>query len=569
MAVIGSTGRIRALLFLVILVGIGLVGKLYLVQIVNGAQYSEEADHQYVRPNHNLYNRGTIYFQPHDGEPLPAATLDSGFTVAINPQQVSRPEETYRLLSSIIDIEKESFLEKAAKEDDPYEEIAKRLDRVTADALDELPLEGVQLYKEKWRHYPGDSMAAHTLGIVGYQDGKNVGQYGLERFYEEVLRRGNSQLHVNFFAEVFSNMKDTIFQGSAKQGSIVTGIEPNVQALLESQLEKISNTWNSRLTGGIIMDPATGQILAMAVDPTYDPNDRSGTDQSMFKNPLIENVHEMGSIIKPITMAIGLDAGAITPDTTYNDKGFLELSGYTIKNYDGVGRGIVSMQDVLNESLNTGSAFVAQQVDVERFANKMRAFGLGEKTKIDLPSETSGLISNLETARDIEVATASYGQGIAMSPISTTRALAVLANGGRLVTPHVGRKIVYDIGGSTSLVPDVGEQVIDPTTSETITRMLVNVVDEALAGGEHARDRHSIAAKTGTAQIPIVGGSGYYENKYLHSFFGYAPAYDPKFLVFLYTIEPQGTQYASQTLTDPFMDLITYLINYYEVPPDR
>ena len=227
------------------------------------------------------------------------------------------------------------------------------------------------------------------------------------------------------------------------------------------------------------------------------------------------------------------------------------------------------MQEVLNQSLNVGMAFVAKRVGGPTLSSRMKGLGFGEETGIDLPFETRGLISNLDNPRDVEYATAAFGQGIALTPIETARALAALGNGGYLVTPHIASRIQYDNGAVTNVTPADSKQVFSKQTSETITRMLVHVVDTALRGGEVKKEHYSIAAKTGTAQIAKKGARGYYDDRYLHSFFGYFPAYDPKFLVFLYHVEPQGAKYASETLTDPFMKLADFLINYYQVPPDR
>jgi len=204
-----------------------------------------------------------------------------------------------------------------------------------------------------------------------------------------------------------------------------------------------------------------------------------------------------------------------------------------------------------------------------KFADYMRNFGIGSETGIDLPNETHGLTDNLNSPRDIEYATASFGQGIAMTPIETVRALAVLGNGGKLVNPHLGKEIQFKIGGSKKISYGIEKQVIKKETSEEISRMLVHVVDNALLNGKVKMDRYSIAAKTGTAQISMENGRGYYEDRYLHSFFGYLPAYNPRFIVFLYTVYPKGVKYASETLTVPFMDITKYLINYYQIPPDR
>src|SRR5690606_4646376 len=213
-----------------------------------------------------------------------------------------------------------------------------------------------------------------------------------------------------------------------------------------------------------------------------------------------------GSIIKPLTVAAGLDSGAITPQSTYYDAGSMTLNGRTFSNYDGKARGLVSIQEILNQSLNTGVAHIVQQMGKGKFAEYMLDFGLGEETGIDLPNETHGLVSNLESPRDIEYATASFGQGIAMTPIETVRALATLGNGGKLINPHLVTRIDYKLGGSKKVTPGPERQVISKETSEEITRMLVKVVDTALLGGTVKMDRYSIAAKTGTAQIAKPNG---------------------------------------------------------------
>ncbi len=318
------------------------------------------------------------------------------------------------------------------------------------------------------------------------------------------------------------------------------------------------------------MDPKTGSIYAFASVPNFDANNfRNEKDISAFSNPLVEDVYEMGSIIKPVSMAIGIDTGVVTPQTTYNDTGCISLDGYKVCNFDGKARGVIPMQEVLNQSLNVGVSFVVSKVGKERFGERMRAFGFGKETGIDLPNEVHGLVDNLASPRMIEYSNASFGQGIAMTPIETVRALAAVANGGTLVTPHVAQTIQYESGASQDVTFDDSTRVISQQTSETVTRMLVEVVDKALLHGTVALPHYSVAAKTGTAQIARAGARGYYTDRYLHSFFGYFPAYNPRFIVFLYTFEPVGAKYASETLTEPFMDITKFLINYYELPPDR
>jgi cell division protein FtsI (penicillin-binding protein 3)/stage V sporulation protein D (sporulation-specific penicillin-binding protein) len=307
----------------------------------------------------------------------------------------------------------------------------------------------------------------------------------------------------------------------------------------------------------------------MAWSPTFDLNNFKESDVSVFSNPMVEGRYEMGSIIKTMTMAIDLDAGAIKPNSTYYDAGCTTLNKKTVCNYDGAARGTVDMQQVLSQSLNLGAAHIALTTGNEKFAEYMKNFGVGTETGIDVPNEGIGLINNLDSKREIEIATASYGQGVAFTPIATVRALSALANGGKLITPHIVKRIEYKTGltKKISFAPD--KQVIKPETSNEVTKMLVEVVDKALRGGNAKIPGYSVAAKTGTAQMTDEGKAGYVEGKYLHSFFGYFPAYNPKFLVFLFHTYPKNVKYASETLTDPFLNITKFLINYYQIPPDR
>jgi cell division protein FtsI/penicillin-binding protein 2 len=377
-------------------------------------------------------------------------------------------------------------------------------------------------------------------------------------------------MSVNFFAELFSNLGELVYRkDESTSGDIVTTLEPTVSRMLDSVLMETNDTYDSKLTGAIIMDPQTGEIIAMNAVPGFDLNDRTGATIDQFQNPLVENVYEFGSTIKALTVAAGLDSGAIVPETTYYDSGSLNLDTFTIRNFDGRGRGTVPMQEILNQSLNTGVAWIVDQMGKDKFRDYFMNYKIGSETGIDLPNEAFGLIENLNSPRDVEYATASFGQGIALTPIAATRALATLGNGGKLVTPHLVKRIDYDDGTSKDIHYPDGHQVLTVETSEEISRMLTTVVDDALRNGTVALPNHTIAAKTGTAQIPDPVQGGYYEDKFLHSFFGYFPAFDPEYIIFMYTVEPQGVRYASETLTAPFMDITKFLINYYSIPPDR
>ena len=547
-----------------------LVTRLYYLQVVERENFLEQADRQHFSPSGALYDRGSIFFENKDSIKVSAATLRSGFILAINPTQVKDLEITYEKINKVVPIDRLEFFKRAGKQGDPYEEIARHLSEVSAEKIQSLKLPGVFLSKERWRSYPGERLAGHAVGFVGYKGDKLMGRYGLEYFYEDTLSREGENPYGNFFAELFSNVKKVVSSRESLRGDIVTTIEPTVEGFLEKELSSIQKKWDSKTSGGIIMDPKTGEIRAMASIPDFNPNALGAEKSSaIFSNPLVESVFEMGSIIKPLTVSAGINAGVITAESVYTDHGSISLDGAVISNFDGKARGAVSMQEVLNQSLNTGAAYIASKLGGAELTRYFLSFGLGEETGIDLPNEAHGLVDNLKSPRALEYATASFGQGIAMTPIATVRALSALANSGVLPNPRLVNRIEYKIGGSKTVSFSEGTRVLKPETAEEVTRMLVKVVDTALLGGTVKLPHWSVAAKTGTAEISKSGGGGYYEDKFLHSFFGYFPAYDPKFIVFLYTIEPKGVSFSSHTLTTPFLNITKFLIDYYEIPSDR
>lgn len=563
-----SFSRTIILSITILFLALVLITKLFLVQIVHSNSYLERADRQYATPSSNIFERGTIYFERRDGELVSAATQTSGFKVAIDPGKIVNKEKTFEALSAIISLDPDVFFAKASKTSDPYEEIANRLSQKEADAISALAIPGVSIFKEKWRFYPGGNLASHLLGFVGYRGDELAGQYGLEQEYNQVLSRSKDNPYVNFFAEVFSDLRNVLTSSTDRGGSIVTTVDPAAQSFLEKELSRVAEKYRTDSIGGIIMNPKNGSIYAMSFSPNFDPNNYSKVeDISIFSNPNVENIYEFGSVVKPLVMAAALDAGVITAGTTFEDKGSVMVEKKEIFNFDRKGRGVVDMQEVLSQSLNTGMVFVFRQLGRERMRDYMFSYGIKEKTGIDLPNEVAGWTANLNTPRDIEYANASFGQGIAFTPVALLRALASLSNGGQLVTPHLVSEIKYLDGTSKKLEYQTKPTKISKATAEEITRMLVTIMDQGLRGGASKFEHYSVAVKTGTAQVPKPGG--YYDDRYNHSFFGYFPAYDPEFIIFLFAVNPKGVRYSSETWTDPFLAITKFLLNYYEVPPDR
>jgi cell division protein FtsI/penicillin-binding protein 2 len=561
--------RSRIIIFFVVIFAGILLTKLFYVQVVHGGVYSETADRQYATPSSDIFERGSVYFERKDGELVSAATQTSGFKIAINTDKLGDAENTYGKLSKIIPIDHDNFISRAGKKNDPYEEIANRISKSEADAVAALKLPGVNIFKEKWRLYPGGNLASHTLGFVGYKGDELGGRYGLEREYDSTLARNSDNPYINFFAEVFSNIHKTLFEDDKPEGDIITTIEPQVQNFLEKKLAEVRERYAVDAIGGIIMNPEDGSIYALGAKPDFNPNTFSDVKQvSIFTNPIVENVLEFGSVVKPLVMASALNEKVLTADTTYTDKGEVTIEKHQIFNFDKKGRGAgTSMQDVLNQSLNTGMVFVEEKLGRVNLRNYLLSYGIKEKTGIDLPNETSGLVSNILTSpREIEYANAAFGQGIALTPIELTRALASLSNGGNLVVPHIVKEIKYDDGTFKNMTYPTVPTKITKATSQEITRMLVTVMDKGLKSG---LDHFSVAVKTGTAQVADNTTGGYYKDRHTHSFMGYFPAYNPKFIIFLYAINPKGVAYSATTWTAPFLDITKFLLNYYNISPDR
>ncbi len=549
-----------------------LILRLYFVQIVHGHEFSLRADRQYISSSQALYDRGSIFFTRKDKTLISAATLGTGFILSINPSQITDEKDTFQKLSAITPLDEAAFLTAVAKKTDPYEVLAHHVPQAAGAAIQQAKLKGVTVTLERWRTYPASTQAAQSIGFVAFDnDNSLAGRFGLERYYNDVLDRGAVGLFGNFFAELFANLDNVVVDArQARQGDLVTTIDPVVQEKLDQVLAQTNARYASQETGGIIMDPRTGEIIAMDSAPSFDANDFAHGDANRFGNPLVEHQYEFGSIMKALTMAAGLDAGVITPTATYNDTGCVTVNKQTFCNYDLKARGPgTPVQEILSQSLNVGAAFIAGRLGHERFRTYFERLGFGTETGIDLPSEARGNIENIKKSpRDIEYDTASFGQGIAETPVQMIKALGALANDGAVVTPHLVRAVRLENGVTKTISWGKPEQVFSAKAAAEATTMLVKVVDTKLADGKDKIPNLSVAAKTGTAQIAGPGGK-YAEGLYFHSFMGYFPASDPKYIILLYTRQPQGVQYASETLTEPFMTLTHFLINYYVVPPDR
>ncbi len=464
-----------------------------------------------------------------------------------------------------------NLVERLSKHDDPYEPIARNIEQDVLDRLLELEIDGVNYVLEDVRAYPERGLGGHVLGFVGRdEEGKPIGQYGLEGYYNDFLAGTTGSLYSQADgAGRWIGVGERSFAPAVDGGDLMLTIDRNVQytacGLLRDAVEKFS------ADGGalVIVDPDTGAVIAMCGAPDFEPNVYAEVeDISVYNNPAIFTAYEPGSIFKPFTLAAGIDSGAISPSTLFIDVGSVVLDERTIRNADNRVYGLVDMTTALEESINTAMVFAMQQTGKDVFAGYVRNFGFGTLTGITLNSEVAGTVDSLDKPGDIFAATASFGQGITVTPIQIAMAYATIANGGTLMEPYIVKEMRYPDGTVEKHAPSKVRQVLTSNTATTVGAMLVSVVEEG-HGKRAGVPGYWIAGKTGTAQIAKNGV--YSSTEFNGSFAGFGPVEDPRFAMVVKIENPKSENiiYAESTAAPLFGEIAQYLLEYYAVAPDR
>jgi len=558
--------RMNYVLLFFLIAMAALLARLFMLQIVQHREYLVLAAQQHRLVEEIMPERGAIFAKSRGDELIPLAMNRTFGNVAVSPRDLKDPSSVAVILGQILDIKKEEILPKLLKQNDPYEVIAKKIEPSQKEEIEKRKIKGVFVEEEKRHVYPHKTLAAHVLGFVNQEA---EGKYGLERIYERDLTGERGMLEgVKDAAGFWIALGRKIVRPSRNGASLVLTIDYNIQLKAEEALAKAREKWKAASGSILVTEPGTGKILALAALPVFDPNFYAKEkDLSVFLNPLVESRYELGSVLKPLTMASGLEEGVVYPETTYVDEGAVKVRGYTIRNFDLNAHGKQTMTQILEKSLNTGAAYVAKLLGMHRQEEYLRRFGLDGKTGIDLPGEVGGDLSNLKTGREIEFYTASFGQGIAITPLQLASAIGAIANGGTLMKPYVVERIIDDAGNTTVRSPEARRRVIATSTAEMVTKMLVSAVRSGFENRASVKG-YFVAGKTGTAQIPRSDGRGYSDDV-IHTFVGYAPAFRPRFLILLKLDKPQGNRFAANTLTSAFHDLAEFILNYYEIPPDE
>jgi cell division protein FtsI/penicillin-binding protein 2 len=566
-----SQKRITSLLFILIAIAIIIGIRLFQISVLENKNYLAQAESQHRVIEEVPAHRGKIYAASYNSnEKYELATNISLYAITAVPKQITDKEKAAEEVSGLIGLTKNEVLEKIKGTESYIPPLAHKLSLEQAEAVENKDIKGIYIIPEEWRFYPENGLAAH---ILGYVDTEGKGNYGVEGYYNQELS-GDSGA---FFAE--KDVKGRYIQVSAKSDpqdgrDLMLSVDRSVQNYSEELIKKSVEKFGAKGGQIIVMDPSTFEIIAMATDKSFDPNNYSKEAEektvNIFSNPNTANAYEPGSVIKAMTMAGGIDSGSVTAATEETFPAFVEIQGYKIWTWDKKAHGKENMTEVLETSDNIGAIFVEQRMGKPTFYDYFsERFGFGEKMGIDVDSESPGKLVPLRQMQDVEAANIAFGQGIAMTPLQVICGFAAIANGGKMLEPHVVKQMIEHKGGkeeAKDIKPKFVRQVVSKETANTVKGMLESVVLYGY-GKEAQVPGYRIAGKTGTAQIP--GPGGYLEDKTIHSFVGMAPVDNPRFVVLVKLDEPATNPWASYTATSVFSELASYLFKYYQIAPSK
>ncbi|MEI8103980.1 MAG: penicillin-binding protein 2 [Candidatus Moraniibacteriota bacterium] len=560
--------RLGWLLFFMCLVIVGVVWRLFVLQVVQSSMYAKQAVDQQTASGELFPDRGEVFLQDEGKALYPLAINRPYFAASLAPKEVADPEAVAMLLSDTLQLNRQDTLTKINQKDDPYIFLAHKLPDDAVNKIRAAGLKGIHLDKENYRFYPAETMASQVIGFTGTESGQLMGRYGVEASWDDALRGQNGMIDQERDAAgrwIPLSSRETI---PAQNGNgLVLTINRVIQYEATRILRESLDKYGSQSGSVVVLEPSTGRILAMVSLPEFDPNNYAGGDMASFVNPITSSVYEPGSIMKPLTMAMGLEAGKVTPLTEYVDTGHVFESGYDIRNAEEKIYGQSNMVKVLDQSINTGVVFVEKLLGNSLFSDFMDRFGFGAKTGIDLPAEAVGSLANLtNTKRSLSFFTASFGQGVSVTPLQMVMAYGALANGGELMKPQIVEAKIHPDGTREEIPPVSVRRVIRSDTAQTIGTMLRDVVVNG-HGKRADVPGYLVGGKTGTAQVPKTDGKGYQDNVNIGSFIGYAPINDPKFVILAKIDDPKNVEWAESSAAPVFGEVMKFLLGYAKIPP--
>lgn len=572
--------RFKFLVYLMIVVGLIFVARLFSRQVINRDQYTALAEKQYYTKIDQPAIRGNIYIHDKDNQNLidesktglfPVANDIELFDLVVVPRNITDKNDAASKIAEVLGEKKEDIYNKINQDKWYVPPLKKKIPKETADKISALNLKGVFLEGQYSRFYPEKEFLSQVLGFVDY-DGN--GKYGIEGYYDGVLKGEKG---------VLTGMKDNLGKvikvdqsEPGKSGAdLVLTIDRSIQYMIEKKLKEGVERYGAEGGTIIVMNPKDGAILGMTSTPAYDPNkfnEIAGEQQSIFLNPATSSNWEPGSIFKPLITAAAIDAKLLEPDSkpTTEEGGFsnqITIDDYTIHNSADKAYGFETVTQILENSDNIGMVWVANKMGNDTMSQFITKLGFGQKTGIDVMGESPGQISPAKTWRDITRATISYGQGVSVTPIQIMQAFGAVANKGLMVKPHLLDKQIYN-EQEKNYEQSKTAQVMSEETAKKTAEMMVSVVVNG-HGKKAAVNGYRVAGKTGTAQVPKQGG-GYEDGVSIGSFAGFAPVDDPRFVMLVKFNKPKNVEWAESSAAPVFGEIADWLLNsYMKVPKSQ
>ncbi len=536
-----------------------IITKIFFIQVI---YFLPAGPDIYLQINKIYPERGKIF----DRNLKPLVLNQNSYQLFIEPKKIKDIQKTILQLSEVLNIDETSLSAKIDKEK-YWIALFDNVDEKTKDKIINLQLPGVGLNYQTKRFYPEASLSAHLLGFVGKNtEGKNVGYFGLEGFYDKDLAgiAGFVKSERDILGKpILLGSQDKIASENGRD--LVLTIDKTVQEVSKQKLKNAIEKYQAKQGCVIIANPQTMEILAMVCLPDFDPAKYYFFSESDFKNPVVSDLFEPGSIFKPLIMAAAIEERKVMPNDLYNEIGPVEMGKYKIKTWDNKYEGEISMTRILEKSSNVGMVYVGSKLGGSLILNYLKKYGFGEPTSIDLQGEISGYLKSDKEWYPIDYATVTFGQGIAVTPIQMITAFSSLVNGGKLMKPYVVSQIISS-SRKKLIKPKLVRQVISERTSQIIKKMLESTIENGEVRWAKPKG-YSIGGKTGTAQIPLEGH--YDPSKTIASFIGFAPVDKPIFVTLVILREPRTSPWGSETAAPLFFEIAKELIVYYGILPDR
>lgn len=554
-----ETLRFLSVFLILVLFYAFIIVRLSYWQVVRAQDLQDMGRMQSTETISNPPQRGEILFQ--DGYPL--ATNQFSYLMFANPQIIETKYDYARQISRLVEKD-EASISAALEKDLFWIKLADNLSLDKKREIEAKEFKGIGFETRAARYYPEASMSAHLIGFVGRDNyGNDKGYFGIEGYYDELLQgRGGASYIIR---DALGNpiLSDIREEEKIDGRTIKLTLDRTIQYIVEDKLKSGITSYEAEGGTVIVMNPKTGAVLAMASFPQFDPQKYyTSTD---YQNPAISGLYEPGSTFKVLVMAAGIDSGVVKPNTKCNECSKpVEIGEYQIKTWNNKYYANTTMTEVIQHSDNTGMVFTARKLGVDKLIDYFERFGIGSITNIDLQGEATGVIRDEETWYPIDLATASFGQGISITPIQLLTAVNSIANDGIMMKPYVASEIVDESGEIFKTEPEKIGEPIKSSTAKVMTAMMVNAVEKGESKWTKLKG-YRVAGKTGTAQIPVAGH--YDPSQTIASFVGFYPAEDPTVSMLVLVNRPKTSIYGSETAAPIFFKIAEDVINYYKIPP--